>query len=298
MRSLLAAIMMFTRLPLWRIVNVDKRYFTDVIKYWPLVGFLTGTVTGGVLWLSAQIVPLEVACILAIIARILLTGALHEDGLADFFDGFGGGTFKEKILAIMKDSHIGCYGTIGLVLYFILYYSLLSSFDPAMIFPIVIAADCFSKLCAAVMVNTLPYVRKEEESKIKLVYSKVRAFIFVIVGLITLIPFFFLKDASFCFAMIPAILTAIGLRFFLKIKIGGYTGDWLRCIRVNHRTGLLSECVSDLVSPSIFVLILCILRDHSVNVVKKIEKVTCEMCSKEKLLIFMGKVYYEDLILV
>lgn len=137
------------------------------------------------------------------------------------FDGFGGGTSKEKILAIMKDSHIGCYGTIGLVLYFILYYSLLSSFDPAMIFPIVIAADCFSKLCAAVMVNTLPYVRKEEESKIKLVYSKVRTFIFVIVGLITLIPFFFLKDASFCFAMIPAILTAIGLRFFLKIKIGG-----------------------------------------------------------------------------
>ena len=207
MRSLLAAIMMFTRLPLWRIVNVDKRYFTDVIKYWPLVGFLTGTVTGGVLWLAAQIVPLEVACILAIIARILLTGALHEDGLADFFDGFGGGTSKEKILAIMKD------------------YSLLSSFDPAMIFPIVIAADCFSKLCAAVMVNTLPYVRKEEESKIKLVYSKVRTFIFVIVGVITLIPFFFLKDASFCFAMIPAILTAIGLRFFLKIKIGGYTGD-------------------------------------------------------------------------
>ena len=44
MRSLLAAIMMFTRLPLWRIVNVDKRYFTDVIKYWPLVGFLTGLV--------------------------------------------------------------------------------------------------------------------------------------------------------------------------------------------------------------------------------------------------------------
>ena len=107
MRSLLAAIMMFTRLPLWRIVNVDKRYFTDVIKYWPLVGFLTGTATGGVLWVAAQVVPLEVACILAIIARVLLTGALHEDGLADFFDGFGGGTSKDKILAIMKDSHIG-----------------------------------------------------------------------------------------------------------------------------------------------------------------------------------------------
>lgn len=204
---------------------MDKRYFTDVIKYWPIVGFLTGATTGGVLWLAAQFVPLEVACVLAIIARILLTGALHEDGLADFFDGFGGGTSKEKILAIMKDSHIGCYGTIGLVLYFMLYYSLLSSFDPAMVFPIVIAADCFSKLCTAVIINTLPYARKEEESKIKLVYSKVRTLIFVLVGVITLVPFFFLKDASFCFAMIPAVVTAVGLRFFLKLKIGGYTGD-------------------------------------------------------------------------
>lgn len=125
----------------------------------------------------------------------------------------------------MKDSHIGCYGTIGLVLYFGLYYSLLSSFDPAMIFPIVIAADCFSKLCAAVMINTLPYVRKEEESKTKVIYSKVQVLIFVLVGAVTMIPFFFLKDASFCWAMVPAILTAIALRFFFKAKIGGYTGD-------------------------------------------------------------------------
>ena len=223
MRSLLAAVMMFTRLPLWRLVNVDKRYFADVIKFWPLVGFLTGATTGGVLWLAAQVLPLGVACVLAIIARILLTGALHEDGLADFFDGFGGGTSKEKILAIMKDSHIGCYGTIGLVLYFMLYYALLSSFDPAMIFPIVIAADCFSKLCTAVMINTLSYVRKEEESKTKVIYSKVRILIFV--GAITMIPFFFLKDASFCWAVVPAILAAVALRFFFKAKIGGYTGD-------------------------------------------------------------------------
>ena len=225
MRSLLAAVMMFTRLPLWRLVNVDKRYFADVIKFWPLVGFLTGATTGGVLWLAAQVLPLGVACVLAIIARILLTGALHEDGLADFFDGFGGGTSKEKILAIMKDSHIGCYGTIGLVLYFMLYYVLLSRFDPAMIFPIVIAADCFSKLCTAVMINTLSYVRKEEESKTKVIYSKVRILIFVLVGAITMIPFFFLKDASFCWAVVPAILAAVALRFFFKAKIGGYTGD-------------------------------------------------------------------------
>lgn len=225
MRSLLAAIMMFTRLPLWRWVSVDKRYFADVIRFWPLVGFLTGATTGGVLWLAAHVVPLSVACVLAILARILLTGALHEDGLADFFDGFGGGTSKEKILSIMKDSHIGCYGVIGLILYFMLYYSLLTSFDPAMVFPIVVCADCFSKLCTAVMINTLSYVRKEEESKTRVVYTKVRTLVFVLVGLLTAVPFYFLKDIAFAWAVIPAVLMAIFLRFYMKAKIGGYTGD-------------------------------------------------------------------------
>ena len=229
MRSLLAAIMMFTRLPLWRIVNVDKRYFTDVIKYWPLVGFLTGTVTGGVLWLAAQIVPLEVACILAIIARILLTGALHEDGLADFFDGFGGGTTKEKILAIMKDSHIGCYGTIGLLLYFLLYFCLLfaiggSGVESSVLFGFFLSADCFSKFCAAGMINTLSYVRKVEESKVHLLYNKVKLFLFAGVGFLVLIPFLFLDAYLWC-AVFPALMMACGLRFFLKLKIGGYTGD-------------------------------------------------------------------------
>ena len=225
MNQILAALIFFTRLPFWKIKEVPQECFKHVVSYWSFSGWLTGGMMALIFWGASTILPHGVAVTLALTSRLLITGALHEDGLADFFDGFGGGTNRERILSIMKDSHIGCYGTIGLVLYFILYYSLLSSFDPAMIFPIVIAADCFSKLCAAVMVNTLPYVRKEEESKTKLVYSKVRTFIFVIVGIVTLIPFFFLKDASFCFAMIPAMLTAIGLRFFLKIKIGGYTGD-------------------------------------------------------------------------
>ena len=89
MRSLLAAIMMFTRLPLWRIVNVDKRYFTDVIKYWPLVGFLTGTATLGVLWVVAQFDPIDVAGIVGFIAGVSLKGALHGDGLVSFFFGVG-----------------------------------------------------------------------------------------------------------------------------------------------------------------------------------------------------------------
>ena len=128
MKSLFAAIILFTRLPLWRIVRVDKKQYAEILLYWPIVGFLTGATTWGTLYLASWIMPLLPACVIAVIARLLLTGALHEDGLADFFDGFGGGHDKAGILRIMKDSHIGSYGTIGLILYFILYVSLLSSF--------------------------------------------------------------------------------------------------------------------------------------------------------------------------
>ncbi|WP_294140468.1 adenosylcobinamide-GDP ribazoletransferase [uncultured Sanguibacteroides sp.] len=229
MKGLLAAVMMFTRLPLWRWINVDKRYFEEAIRYWPLVGFLTGFITAVTLWLASFVLPVGIACILAIIARVLLTGALHEDGLADFFDGFGGGTSKERILAIMKDSHIGCYGTIGLILYFLLYYSLLSAIgesgvESPVLFAIILSADCFSKFCAALMTNTLSYVRKVEESKIRLLYNKVKFFIFAGVGFLVLIPFFFLDGYLWC-AAFPALVMACGLRFFLQHKIGGYTGD-------------------------------------------------------------------------
>lgn len=225
MKGFLAALMMFTRLPLWRFVQVDKKYFSEAITYWPLVGFVTGITTAGVLWLASLVMPILPACVLAIIARILLTGAMHEDGLADFLDGFGGGTTKEKILAIMKDSHIGCYGTIGLVLYFLLYTSFLYALDVSDALPIIVAADVFSKFCAATMINTLSYVRKEDECKTGVLYSKVKFPVIMVIALITSLPFWYAGDLMLLFSLILPIITAFMLRGYLKSKIGGYTGD-------------------------------------------------------------------------
>ena len=73
--------------------------------------------------IAVQVLSVPYAILLAIIARLLLTGALHEDGLADFFDGMGGGTSRERILQIMKDSHIGTYGVLGLIMYFLFFYN-------------------------------------------------------------------------------------------------------------------------------------------------------------------------------
>ena len=223
MRTLLAALMMFTRLPLWRVVQVDKRYYRDILHCWSMVGFLTGAVTWGVLWLSAQVLPLLPACVLAVAARLLLTGALHEDGLADFFDGFGGGHDRESRLRIMKDSHIGSYGVIGLIAYFLLYVSLLYSLPPGSWAASILAADVLSKLMTAAMIDSLPYARTEETSKTKVLYNRLNYVRFNLITAGCAVALYFL--ASSCWGLLPALLVSLGLRFYFKRKINGYTGD-------------------------------------------------------------------------
>ena len=71
---------MLTRLPFWKIKEVPAECFKHVVSYWPLVGWLTGGVMAAVLWLAGQIMPVSLAWILALIARLLVTGCLHETG--------------------------------------------------------------------------------------------------------------------------------------------------------------------------------------------------------------------------
>lgn len=225
MKGLLAAVMVLTRIPLWRWITLDKQYFSDILRYWPLIGYLTGFTTVFTLWAASAVMPALPACVLAVLSRLLLTGALHEDGLADFLDGFGGGRDKTRILSIMKDSHIGSYGTIGLILYFFLYISFLYSLDFPDAWLLVPCADIFSKCCTAIMINTLPYVRKEEESKNQVVYQHHPLSSFLLTALPAAIPFCFLADPRWSLAAFPPILASLFLHAYLRKKIGGYTGD-------------------------------------------------------------------------
>ena len=119
-----AAFIFFTRLPFWRLHQPPKECYATVVEHWPLTGWLTGGLTAATLYVGSLYLPYAVAVLLAIVVRLLVTGALHEDGLADFLDGFGGGgTDRERILAIMKDSHIGTYGVLGLLCYHLLLFA-------------------------------------------------------------------------------------------------------------------------------------------------------------------------------
>lgn len=221
---ILAAFIFFTRLPFWKIKEVPPQYFKTVVHYWPLVGWLTGGITAAMLWAASSILPLEIAVLIAIISRVWVTGALHEDGLADCFDGFGGGNTKERTLTIMKDSHIGSYGVVGLIFYFFLLWALLNAVSFRWVCLVIWAGDVWSKFVAGQLIHVLPYARKEEEAKIKVVYNRMNGRVFLFALLCGVVPFLLLPMRLWIAALGPVLVFFI-LCQFMKRRLQGYTGD-------------------------------------------------------------------------
>ncbi|MDE6338626.1 MAG: adenosylcobinamide-GDP ribazoletransferase [Muribaculaceae bacterium] len=231
MKKLFAAIGFFTRIPVWRLTDIPADKYKRVVDLWPLAGWFTGGITALTLWGGLQILPTVVAVILAFAIRLILTGALHEDGLADFIDGMGGGTNRTRILEIMKDSAIGSYGVIGLIFYFLLLIGCVTSF-PAYGAPLIILiADPWSKFCGSLLINFLPYSRKQEEAKNKLIYDRMSPMTFAICLLcgllpcLIIIPILHLIPPVLMFALLPSLSLSILIILYLRYKIGGYTGD-------------------------------------------------------------------------
>lgn len=227
MQRLSAALIFFTRLPLWRIVSPSPSAYTDVVVFWPLVGWLTGGVTALAMFGLSLILPWTVALVLAIVLRLLITGALHEDGLADFCDAFGCGGDRGRVLAIMKDSHIGTYGVIGLIVYYILVVAVLSALPVWIGVCVFFAADSFGKLCAAQLINFLPYARPEG-AKNGISYTPMSVGKWILCFIFGVIPLgisAFLIGLTLLWACILPVVVMLWLVWLMKRRIGGYTGD-------------------------------------------------------------------------
>lgn len=220
----LAAFMFFTRLPFWKLKTVPQECFKHVVAYWSLIGWLTGGLMALACWGLLFLFPAPVAVIGALIVRLLVTGALHEDGLADFFDGFGGGYDRESTLRIMKDSFIGSYGVIGLIMYYLLGVSLLLAL-PVQMLPVVLGcADPFAKYVGSHILRELPYARKESESKAKVVYDRFTWKEMLMSALGGLLPLVFLP-LSYWWILIGPVIVFFLLIYLFRSRLGGYTGD-------------------------------------------------------------------------
>lgn len=225
LNKVLAAFIFFTRLPFGRLKVVPADTFKNIVAYWPIAGWLTSGISVLCLYLFMYFFPYEVALLLAILSRVLVTGGLHEDGLADFFDGFGGGSSRERILAIMKDSHIGSYGVMGLLFYFMLLYFSLKSLSPELAGAIMLSADPIAKCISGWIINILPYARKETEAKNKTVYSRMTLREKVILVLGGALPLLWLPDPRLLWALLVPLSVFLFLVNLYKRKIDGYTGD-------------------------------------------------------------------------
>lgn len=224
-----ASFIFFTRLPFWRLHEPPKACYNSVVEYWPLTGWLTGGAMGLTIYFASLVLPYTVAILLAIVVRLLITGALHEDGLADFFDGFGGGgNNRQRILDIMKDSHIGTYGVLGLIFYELLLVGSLISIPAYCAAVMVLAADTFSKMVTSQLILMMPYARNEEGAKNKTVYRKFNGWAGIglaIQGLLPMVFFIWMMGLDWqVLIFIPAIVFYL-LYLLIWRKIHGYTGD-------------------------------------------------------------------------
>ncbi len=223
-----AALIFFTRLPWWRIYQPPQASYKAVVEFWPMTGWLTGGAMAATLFLGSMVLPWPVAVIAAIVVRLLITGALHEDGLADFMDGFGGGGDRARVLAIMKDSHIGTYGVLGLILYMMLLGATLYSLPPTVAALTVLAADPFSKMVASQLINMLPYARREEEAKNRTIYRKpslAAGLSLTVQGLLPMALMIGMTGISWYLVIALPALVMYFLYLLMLRKIQGYTGD-------------------------------------------------------------------------
>lgn len=224
-----AAFIFFTRLPFWRLHQPPQECYKTVVEHWPLTGWLTGGAMATTIYFGSMVLPHPVVIVLAIVVRLLITGALHEDGLADFLDGFGGGgSDRERILAIMKDSHIGTYGVLGLVVYELLLAATLYTLNAETAALAVLAADPYAKMVTAQLILMMPYARREEEAKAKTVYRKFNTLAGISLALQGLLPmaiFLYLTRLPWELVIFLPCIAMYFLYLLIWNKLRGYTGD-------------------------------------------------------------------------
>jgi len=247
-RRLLISLGYFTRLPVPAWVGWSATELNRAARYFPFVGLLVGAFGAATLWAGRACLPDGAAVAISMLATLILTGAFHEDGLADSADGFGGGWEKAQILTIMKDSRIGSYGAITLGVALLLKFALLEAMGAAALLalPVVHAA---SRVPPLLIMSFMRYVRETDDSRAKPVANGL--------GMAEWLTGLVLGAAPVVAASVLGWLTplralalliglvAAGLlcaRYFFQ-RIGGYTGDALGAAQqVCELTGYLVLC--------------------------------------------------------
>lgn len=240
LRLFLVALQFYTRIPVTgavaRFADFTPQRLAHGTRWFTLVGGLVGLVTAVVFAAASLVLPQSVAVLLAMAGGLLTTGAFHEDGFADFCDGFGTHSDRERTLAIMRDSRIGTYGAVGIAMLLAGRFETLSLLDPSWVGMALVSSAMGSRACAVLVMVSLPYARDEADAKAKPIAVGVRrSDATIAVGLamavIGWIASWTGEWLAFGWAVGLGLAVTAWLRRGMRRRLGGYTGDCLGAVQ-------------------------------------------------------------------
>lgn len=245
LKHFLLALQFFTRIPITGRLAVWVGYSPTMLRaasvYFPLVGSVVGIFSALVLWLALAVLPPSalgalMAAILATAASVWLTGGFHEDGLADTADALGGHVAAEKALEIMKDSRIGSYGSLTLILVLglkIATLALLAQQSPLLAAVALLWAHTLSRLSPLLLMFSLAHVGDLARSKSKPLADAISpvqlAAALIWPTLIGAAALWLIPTGAWVLAALSMLLSTWHLRAWFAARIGGFTGDTLGC---------------------------------------------------------------------
>lgn len=226
LQDIRAAIGLLTRLPITVDINCTQRRGAAQAWAYPLAGLAVAGITGFVahlmLWLT---LPVAIVAALVLAAAILITGAMHEDGLADSADGLWGGWDRARRLEIMKDSRIGTYGVLALGLSLLLRWSaLVTILSAGNVWPALIIAAMLSRAAMTAVMHVLPNARAEGLAQSVGRPDRATA---LIAGASAIIATLLLAPGWIGALVIVTVIATLACVTIAKAKIGGQTGDIL-----------------------------------------------------------------------
>jgi adenosylcobinamide-GDP ribazoletransferase len=224
------AVQFLTRLPVPDTAHFDQATVTlrlrQALLWFPLVGALVGGVTAAIILGAETLWPRIVAVLIALIIEARLTGAFHEDAVADFCDAMGGGLTREDKLRIFKDSRIGSYGALGLMLAVALRGALLVTLPAELIGQALIASGALGRLTILLVMAQVPPVA-DRAGLAKDIAHQLGAKQLIIAALITAPFMLFMPLAIIGISLILCALFAFVFARMLQRVLGGSTGDCL-----------------------------------------------------------------------
>lgn len=240
-RQLWLAAVLLTRVPLPHLPDGAFSKGADAVWAYPLIGIIVGAcgvlVGQLALWLG---LPVYGAAALTLATMMLLTGAMHEDGLADVFDGFWGGYTPERRLEIMRDSQIGTFGVLALIIVSILRLSAIAALLVSW-WPAIIVGAVLSRAVMPMLMSILPHARNDGLSHS--VGQPTPGTTTMAIGIGAILSLFIIAGAG-VIAICMALAVAISIALLAKQKIGGQTGDVLGTAQQLSEAAVLLCCAA------------------------------------------------------